>query len=328
MRVDIIDDLKAENPLPELLPALPIEVIRRRLDREPPVLRRRANRWRLGFRFDAVARAVGAAPFAFSFVATCVAAAIAFAVVSSLPGGSADSFSVAYAKAAIRQGEQALSASGKTVLYTEVAMTISGPRERTTHQVQRMWEGKGEWRTSSTSPQSGNGKGLTDVAFLGGITAYYVPSRHMLYVNRPRRAVSVSGVFPNPDPVELALGDVSNVEPPDTNVGAPSFADALRQLMARPGAHVTRSDGLLTVSVTRAGHYSTIVAHLGSYKPVLISFIAPGPAGTRADYIDTWRFAAYRQPLPAAAAAKAFNLLRVYPHAKLTTTHQNALHLP
>jgi hypothetical protein len=323
MREDALEKLRAENPVPELLPGLPIDVIRQRLDDEPPIDRRHARRPRLAFRF---------APFYLPFAATCVVGAIVFAIANSVPTGSPGgfsvpgAFSVAYAKAAIRHGEQALSGGHGAVLYTQVTTTISGPRERTTHSVQRMWEGGREWRTSSSSARDGDR--LTDVAFLGGITAYYVPSHHTLYVNRPQHAASISGVFPDPDPVELAMADVSNVKPPNTTVSASSFADAVRQLMALPGAHVKRSDGLLTISVTRADHSSTIVTRLGTYKPVLIRFVDPGPPGTHVDYVDTWRFSAYKQPLPAAAAAKAFNLLRVYPHAKVVTTHHNALHLP
>ena len=44
MRMDPLDELRAENPLPELLPGLPLEVIRQRLDDEPWLLHARDRR--------------------------------------------------------------------------------------------------------------------------------------------------------------------------------------------------------------------------------------------------------------------------------------------
>lgn len=43
-------DRRATNPLPELLPGLPVEVIRQRLDQEPPVPRRRSRNLRAAIR--------------------------------------------------------------------------------------------------------------------------------------------------------------------------------------------------------------------------------------------------------------------------------------
>lgn len=318
MRRDPLDQLRAENPLPELLPGLPLEVIRQRLDLEQPVARGRNRRPRWAFRPALMTLSI----------AGCVVAGIVFVIVNSLPAGSLNGFSLTDAKAALRHGELAVRASGRSVLYTQAALTLSGPRERTKHSVQRLWQTTGAWRVSDTSPTGPGRRGLTDAAFLGGITEYYVPSHHTLYVNRPRHPVSVNGALPSPDPVELAIGAVLNVEPPNASASASSFADAVRQLMAIPGAHVKRSDGLLMVSVTRARHSSRLVARLGSDKPVVIRQVEPGPAGTHRDYIDTWHFSAYRQALPAAAAAKALDLLRIYPHAKVVILHRSALVLP
>lgn len=321
MRADPLDELRAHNPLPELLPGLPLEVIRQRLDLEPPPppLPNRSYR-----------RGVHLGPMTFS-IAGCALAAIAVLVVISLPSGSIGGLSITSAKAAIRRGEHALSASAKSVRYTQAdwTWTYAGSGGHTKRVIHRLWQTQGAWRVFSTSPSGPGRHGLTDAAFLGGITEYYVPSHHTLYVNRPRHKVSVNGALPNDDPVELGLGAVLNVEPQGASAGASSFAAAVRQLMAFRGARVTHSDGLLSVSVTRGGRSSKLVARLRSYDPVLIRQTRPAPAATHGGEITiTVRFTAYHQPLPAATAAKALNLLRVYPHARVVILHHNTLNLP
>lgn len=321
MRADALAELRAENPIPELLPGLPLEVIRQQLDFEPPAPPVRNRRHRRAFQLG---------PITFS-VAGFGIAVVALLVVYALSSGRLAAFSIAYAKAAIRQGEHALSASAKSVRYTQASWTwtFSGPERHTKHVVHRLWQTTGAWRVSSTIPSGPGRHGITDAAFLGGITEYYVPAQSTLYVNRPRHKVSVNGALPSDDPVELGLGAVLNVEPPHASAGASSFADAVRQLMAFPGARVTRRHGLVSVSVTRAGHSSRLVAHLGSYEPVLISQTRPAPPVTHAGHVTiTVRFTAYNKPLAAATAAKALNLLRIYPHARIAILHHNTLNLP
>jgi hypothetical protein len=165
----------------------------------------------------------------------------------------------------------------------------------------------------------------TDAASVGGILEYYVPSRNTIYLNRPNVLASISGLGIDPDtPQELAIGAMLNVEHPGSS-GSGSIGDVVRGMLAMPGARVSRSGGLLSVTVRRGDHVSTIVARAGGFQPVLIRSAAPGPLG---EYITTLRVIAYNKRIPAAVAAKQLNLTLVYPHAKIVTIHQRNLRLP
>ena len=318
MPTDVLDELRAENPLPELLPGLPVEVIRRRLEEEPSARTRPVVPSRPAFRLDA---------FVYAFAVACVLAAVVFAVSNSLPASSPGGFSVAYAQAAIGRGEQALSAHPGSFLYTDMVQTHSGPGQRASREVQRLWVQAGgrrgdQWRAYSS------GVPVTDVALVGGIAEYYVPARNTIYVDRPPALSSIAGLIPDPDPVELAIGALLNVEPPGRAAGGFGVGGAVRRLMALPGARVSRSGGSLSVTVSRAGHLSTIAVHPGSHQPVFIRQVSPDPAGSRTGYVNTFRFFAYDRRVPNAVAAKALDLPRVYPTAKVRIIHRSALNIP
>jgi hypothetical protein len=77
MRKDALEKLRAENPLPELLPGLPVEVIRQRLDQEPPVPLPRSRRRRTVIRSRL-------ADIAVPFLAVGVAIVVALVAIVSL----------------------------------------------------------------------------------------------------------------------------------------------------------------------------------------------------------------------------------------------------
>ncbi len=321
MRMDALDELRTENPFPELLPAIPLETLRRLPDREPPADKGRAPRR------GRVARRTWLQLLA----GTCAAAALAFFIVSSLPSsGSGGGFSVAQARAAIGRGEQQLRRSSEPVLFTKVAFSTRIPGQRTIRTVQRMWQAQDEWRASTTSPIHG----MTDVAMLGGVTAYYMPRRQTVYVNRVGARASgsatpsVSGGLPDPDPVELAIGALLNVEPAGETQSASSFPQAFKKLMALPGAKTTRHAGLVSTTVRRKAHFTRIIARAGSLAAVLITQSRPDPSTPHGRYVNSFRFFAYHQRLSPASAARAFNLLRVHSHAKVDITHHAVLHIP
>jgi hypothetical protein len=69
--------------------------------------------------------------------------------------------------------------------------------------IQRIWQRNHERRSSSSVPSGP--PGVTDVAFLGGITAYYVPAHDTLYVNYG--PTTIAGKIPDSDPSELGSED-------------------------------------------------------------------------------------------------------------------------
>jgi hypothetical protein len=315
MRRDALEELKAENPLPDELPALPIETIRQRLDHELAPTRISSRRSRPTHRLVA----------AFALTAV-VATGVVLVIVSSVPDAGSAGFSVADATAAIRTGEGALSASTHPVLYTQEDFTVSRPGQRTTHSVQREWQSGRAWRLA------GSGGWVTDLAFIGGVTAFYVPRQDTLYVNRPRANIgpgSLAGLLPaTPDPGEFAIAALLHIEGPGATATWSGFKNLARQLMALPGARVTRTHGLLSISARRGNRSATIAVRSRSYTPVLIKETLRGPGTVHGDYDSTIRFSAYYKRLPAAAAAKAFNLLRVYLHARVVILHRQDLRLP
>jgi len=83
MRNDALDRLRRENPLPDLLPELPIERILRRLDDEPPIPhRRRSSRSPVR---DVLAHAV---PIALSVAIVVAVAAVLLTAGSKDPSAS------------------------------------------------------------------------------------------------------------------------------------------------------------------------------------------------------------------------------------------------
>jgi hypothetical protein len=318
MQRDAFEELQAQNPVPELLPGLPVDVIRRYLESEPPIPAARP-RSRRALRFG---------PFLCSFALTCIVGAIVVIAGDSLPAGSPAGFSVADAVAAVRQGQQKVSTGSGAFLYTEYVQTASDPGGGTSRSTGRSWEPehgtlKGSWRISNS------GILATDVASVGGIFEYYIPSKNTIYLNRPKIQASISGEDIDPEtPDEEAIHAMINVQSSGSS-GSGSITDVIRHMLAMPGARVTHSGGLLSVTVRRGDHVSTIVAHLGSYQPVLIRSAAPGPLdGEHPDYTTTLRVIAYNKRIPAAVAAKQLNLMLAHPHAKLVTIHQDNLQLP
>jgi hypothetical protein len=315
MRRDAFAELQAQNPIPELLPGLPVDVIRRRLECEPPI-----PAARLRPRSALLSR-----PFVLTFALTCILGAIVVVAVNSLPAGSRAGFSVADAVAAIRQGQQAVSSGSGPFLYTDYVQTTSGPGTGTSRSTGRSWVSEhgtldGSWRAYSS------GILATDAASVGGILEYYVPSRNTIYLNRPKVLASISALGIDPDtPQELAIGAMLNVEHPGSSGGG-SIPDVVRHMLAMPGARVSHSGGLLSVTVRRSDHVSTIVARAGDFQPVLIRSAAPSPLG--GEDITTLRVIAYNKRIPAAVAAKQLNLMLVYPHAKIVTIHQRNLRVP
>jgi len=310
-----IEQLRAVNPFPEPLQALPFEEIRRLLDHAPPAPATRPPRHRAGLLIIAS-------------VTTLAVAAVVAVVINLLPSGGDGGFSIADAKAAISRGEQALNSSDGAVYYTRVAFVLTQPGSRPIRMVQQLWQGADEMRTTTTQPTGT--VGLTDFASLGGITAYYVPRTRTIYLNRPRGAgtPSIAGDFPDPDPTELALGALLNVEQQGVSATASSFAGAFRQFMALPQAHITHNHGVITVTATRGVRHSRMIAHARHLSPILISQTGPDVQKDNAPYTDTYRFGAYRQRLSAAQASKAFDLLAIYPHAHVQITHRQTLRLP
>lgn len=316
MPQDALAQLRAENPLPELLPGPPLDLIRETLEREPASIRTFPPEPRWTARYGT---------FAVSFATTLMIAAVAFGVSRLLPAKTTDGFTVAQAKAAIDHEKQIIGAARQPVRYTEVIATVS-TKHHTLRQVGRRWTRGNEWRESDSDGT------VPDVAFLGGTAAYYVASRQTVYVDRSRALVpgapiapplGVSGVLPDiVDPLQDGISAVLNVEKLGASFASSSFAGDVKRLMKLPRTHVRQSSGRLSVRVQRGDHTSKIIADARTYDPILIQW-STGPNG----FNHISRYIKFAQPLPARIGARALDLLHAYPHAKVVTFHARNLQI-
>lgn len=315
MKTDPLEQLRAENPLPELLPGLPFELVRQLKESEPPLA---SSRSRPRKRF---------APVAFPFGMACLVGVALLLAFDALPSSNTDGLQVANAVAAVQQGQQDLSNGSGSFRYTAFVQTISAPQQGTSRSSERFWIPEHGTLTSSWRAFSSNTL-ATDLASVGGIVEYYIPSRHTIYLDRPGRPRSISAVNFDSDTVaESAIAALLNVE--SRRAAGGSAPQVARALMKLPGAQVSRANGLTTITVHRGTNVSTIVVRSGSFDPVMIRRAEPGPlGGDRPDYVTTLRVLAYNQPTAAPVVAKQLNLMLAYPHARVVTIHKQNLNVP
>jgi hypothetical protein len=255
------------------------------------------------------------------------AAAVAFGVVNWLPAGAPESLTAAYAQR-ITKAEEALSVSTGRVLYVKTEWTSTGTFG-TRHFVDQYWVGDHAYRDSGVASGPGTRNTVTDVGILGGVGAYYVPATNTLHVDRsnvPGASLTTEGLQPGSDPLGTALLAVVNAKA-GKSASASNVAGAFRDLTRLPGAKVTRHSGLETASVTNGRYESTMTVHTGDLRPVLIKLSAPQPGHFSTEYHNTIHFIHYGY-LPASEGARQVDLLDVYPHAKIVTTHKPTLHVP